>query len=137
MTWPLRVAVWCLYALSAFQLLIAILLYLNWQQTVDGFTGRPFAPTPEAAESAAAGTLGLHALVALLYLWLAWKVGARRRWARLVATLLLAVNIVGGVVTMFTLSDQTPLNPVGIVLALAAVIFLWVPKFTPAVVPRH
>jgi len=120
-----RWAAWCLAALAAFQLLIALLLLLDWDSTVDSFTGRAFAPTRDAAEGAAAGSLGMHVLLAVLYVVLAVKVA--RRWARIVATVLLAVDVLGGLATLFTISDETPLNPVGIVLAVAALVLLWLP----------
>ncbi|HZE41325.1 MAG TPA: hypothetical protein VE172_21205 [Stackebrandtia sp.] len=124
---PPRWAAWCLYGLSAFQVVIAVLLYLNWNDTVDGFTGEAFAPRRDAAEGAAAGALGVHVLLAVLFLVVAAKVAAARRWARIVATVLLAFVIVGGIGAMLTISEQTPLNPIGVALALAAVVLLWMP----------
>ncbi|MEV3986239.1 hypothetical protein [Nonomuraea sp. NPDC049758] len=127
----LRWTGWCLYALAAFQALIAVLLLLNWQDTVSGFTGRALAPTRAAAEGAAAGSLGVHVLLAALYVLAAVKVPADRRWARVVATVLLAYNVIGGIVTLFTIPGETPLNPAGVVLALAALILLWGPRRRP------
>ena len=124
---PLRWAVWCQYALAAFQVLIAVLLYLNWEDTVEGFDGRSFAPTRDAAEGAAAGTLGMHVLMALLYLLFGWKVRAGRRWARVAATILLTYNVIGGIGALLAISDQTPLNPLGMALAVVAIVLLWGP----------
>jgi hypothetical protein len=109
----------CLYALAAFQLLIAVLLCLNWEQTVEGFTGRAFAPTRDAAVGAAAGSFGVHILLVGLYVLLAVKLPSGRRWVRVVATVLLAYNVLGGIAALLAISEQTPLNPVGIVLAAA------------------
>jgi hypothetical protein len=119
---------WCLLALAAFQLLIAVLLVLNWDSTVGSFTGRAFAPNRDAAEGAAVGSLGIHVLLAALYVLVAVKVPAGRRWARVVATILLAGNIIGGVAALFAISDETPLNPVGIALAVVGLVLLWAPS---------
>ncbi|GAB3400955.1 hypothetical protein [Flindersiella endophytica] len=124
----IRWAALCLYALAAFQVLIAVLLYLNWDETVAGFTGKAFAPTRDAAEGSAAGALGVHILLAALYVLLAVKLPAGRRWVRVVATVLLAYNVIGGIVTLAAMSEQTPLNPIGIVLAAAALLLLWLPR---------
>jgi hypothetical protein len=119
---------WVLAALSAFQLLIAVLLLLNWDDTVESFTGRAFAPTRDAAEGAALGSLGIHVVLAVLYLVLAIRISAGRRGTRIRATVLLAITVVVGVATLFTIPDATSLNPVGIVLAVVALGLLWVPS---------
>jgi hypothetical protein len=129
---PLRWTAGLLYALAAFQALIAVLLRIDWEETVEAFTGRAFAPTRAAAEGSAAGSLGIHVLLALLYLLLAVKVPAGKRWARVVATIVLAYNVVGGVVALLAISGETPLNPVGIALALSAAILLWAPASSRA-----
>jgi hypothetical protein len=121
-----RPTAWCLAALAVFQLLIALLLLVNWDSTVDSFAGKAFAPTRDAAEGAALGSLGVHVVLAVLYVVFALNI--RRRWARVRATVLLAVNVVLGVVTLFAIPDATSLNPVGIVLAVAALVLLWGPS---------
>jgi hypothetical protein len=133
---PLRWSVWLVYALAAFQILIAVLLLLNWQETVDGFVGKAFAPTRAAAEGAAQGSLVIHILLALLYVLVAIKISSGRRWARVLATILLAYNVIGGLATLATISGQTSLNPVGIVLAAAALVLLWVPAASRAAFAR-
>jgi hypothetical protein len=129
---PLRWTAVCLYALAAFQVLVAVLLLLNFEETVDGFTGKAFAPTRDAAVGAAQGSLLLHVIMAALYVLLAVKVPAGRRWARIVATILLGYNVIGGLVALFAIADETPLNPIGIVLAAAALVLLWVPAASRA-----
>jgi hypothetical protein len=62
------------------------------------------------------------------YVVLAVKVPAGRRWARIVATILLAFNVVVGVASLFAISDETPLNPVGIALAVVGLVLLWAPS---------
>jgi hypothetical protein len=119
---------WVLAALSAFQLLIAVLLLLNRDDTVESFTGKAFAPTRDAAEGAALGSLGVHVFLAVAYLVLAIRITAGRRSTRIRATVLLAITVVVGVATLFAIPDATSLNPVGIVLAVVALALLWVPS---------
>jgi len=116
---------WFLFALAAFQLLIAVVMVLNWDSTVAGFTGKSFAPTRDAAEGAAAGSLGMHVILAVAYAVVAAKID--RRWAKVVATVMLAFTIVGGVAALSAISEETPLNPVGIALAVVALVLLWLP----------
>jgi hypothetical protein len=79
----------------------------------------------------------MHILMTVLYLLIARKVPAGRRWARVVATILLAYNVIGGVGALFAISDETPLNPIGIVLALAAIGLLWAPAAARAYFARR
>jgi hypothetical protein len=119
-----------LFALAVFQLLIAALLGLNWNGTVDAFTGRSFAPDRNAAEGAALGSLGVHVLLAALFVVVAAKLPAR--WARVLATVLLVFTIVVGVAILFPITRETALNPVGIIMAVVALVLLWVPARTHA-----
>jgi nitrate/nitrite transporter NarK len=122
---------WFLLALAVFQLLIAVLLLLNWDSTVAGFTGKSFAPNQNAAEGAAVGSLGVHVVLAVLYVVVAIYID--RRWARTRATILLAFTIIAGVAAFFAIGDETPLNPVGIALAVIALVLLWGPARKPVV----
>ncbi|TDV48996.1 hypothetical protein [Actinophytocola oryzae] len=127
MNTTIRWTTWCLYALAAFQLLIAVLLILDWDDTVTSFAGESFAPTRDAAEGAAVGSLGIHVLLAIFYTVVAARLPAGRRGTRVRATILLSLTVVGGLVTLFAIADETPLNPVGIVLAAATLVLLWLP----------
>lgn len=133
----LRWTAWCMSALAAFQVLIAVLMYLNWEETVEGFTGTSFAPNRDAAEGAALGGLGMHVIMGVLYALLAWKLPRGRRWVQVLATILIGYNIIGGIGALFAISDETPLNPVGLALAVVAFILLWVPAASRAYFSRQ
>ncbi len=121
-----RWAAWCLVAEAVFQVLIAVLLVINFDQTVDAFVGHGFAPTRSAAQGSALGSLLVHVVLAVLCLLLAWAVPRRGRVSRILATVLLVLIAVGGVAAM-ALPSQTWLSPVGVLLALAALVLLWLP----------
>lgn len=88
--------------------------------------------TPEMVDAAFAAAIGAGvagAVIAIgLWLWMAWKNGQGRRWARVVATVLGAINVVS---TLFTLSAGASTAPslvvsvVGLVLAVAILVLLW------------
>jgi hypothetical protein len=117
-----------LYAQAVFQVVIAVLLGINWDPTVTAFTGHAFAPTRDAAEGAALGALVVHVVLAVVCVLLA------RKLPRIRTTIVLTLTAVGGVVAM-NLPSQTYLSPIGVVLALAAIVFLWLPVKEP-VQPR-
>jgi hypothetical protein len=113
-----------LYAQAVFQVVIAVLLGFNWEPTVTAFTGHAFAPTRDAAEGAALGALVVHVVLAVVCVLLA------RRLPRVRTTIVLALTAVGGVVAM-GLPSQTYLSPIGVALALAALVSLWLPARRP------
>jgi hypothetical protein len=121
-----RWAAWCLVAEAAFQVLIAVLLVINFDRTVDAFVGHGFAPNRDAAQGSALGSLLVHVILAVLCLLLARAVRRGGRVSRILATLLVALIAVGGVAAM-ALPSQTWLSPVGVLLALAGLVLLWWP----------
>ena len=68
------------------------------------------------------------ALGVLLWLWMAWKNGAGRKWARIVATVFAALNVLS---TLFTIvgGNTTTLSAVftiiNVVLAIVILVLLW------------
>jgi hypothetical protein len=123
-----RWATRCLYGQTVFQVVIAILLWLNREATVTAFTGRAFAPTRDAAEGAVLGALVVHLVLAVVCVFLA------RKLPRVRATIVLALIATGGVAAM-GLPSQTYLSPIGVALALAAIVLVWIPVKEP--VPRQ
>ena len=122
----LRWAAWCLLAEAAFQVVVAALLVINFGTTVDAFAGHGFAPTPDAARGAALGALVVHLVLAALCALLARAVPRGRPAPRILGTVLLALIAVGGLAAM-VLPSQTWLSPVGVALAVAALVLLWLP----------
>jgi hypothetical protein len=127
MTWTKR----CLVALAVFQVVIGVLLWLNWDVTVQALTGTRIAPTEPAAEGAALGSLVVHGVLAVASLLCA------RRVPRVRTTVLCVLTAVGGVAAMW-LPSQTYLSPIGVALATAVVCLIWIrPAPRPAAVrPR-
>jgi hypothetical protein len=123
----MRWAVRCLYGLAVFQVVIAVLLWINFEPTVTAFAGHSFAPTRSAAEGAALGALIVHLVLAVLSVVFARTVPAGKRGTRIRATVMLAITAVGGVAAM-GLPSQTYLSPIGVALALAALCLLWAPS---------
>ncbi|MEU4196688.1 hypothetical protein AB0E69_32620 [Kribbella sp. NPDC026611] len=122
-----RDAVWvmrCLAGLVVFQVLIACLLFANRERTIDEFAGHGFAPTRDAAEGAVYGALLVHLLLAVLGGLFAVIVGRAERTTRVLVAIYLAATAVGGVAAM-RLPAQTYLSPIGVLLALGALWFLW------------
>jgi hypothetical protein len=79
----------------------------------------------------AAGIVGgvVVAIVAiLLWLWMAWKNGQGRKWARIVATVLGVINVLS---TLYTIGSGTAepaavvLAVINLVLAIAILVLLW------------
>jgi hypothetical protein len=113
-------------ALAIFQVVIAVLVFVNWDETVSAFVGHSFAPTRDAAEGAVLGTLVVHLLLAVLCVFLARAFLRGRRSARIRGTILLVATAVGGITAM-GLPSQTYLSPIGVALAVVALSLLWLP----------
>jgi hypothetical protein len=121
-----RWAGWCLLAGAVFQVIVAVLLAVNFGGTVDTFIGHGFAPTRDAARTSALGGLVVHLVLAVLCLLLARAVPRGGRTGRVLATVLLALIAIGGVAAM-ALPSQTWLSPIGVALALVGLVLLWLP----------
>lgn len=120
-------SVCCVLALAVFQVLIAILVYVNRNAVTNAFVGHSFAPTLAIARTAVLGTLVMHLLLAVLTGVLAYALPRAGRATRLLGTILLAVIAVGGIAAM-TLPNQTYLSPIGSALALAGLVLMWLPS---------
>lgn len=65
---------------------------------------------------------------ALLWLWMSWKNGQGRRWARIVATVFAALNLIGTVSSFARGSATTAalvVQLVGLLVGLVVVVLLW------------
>ncbi|TCO57314.1 hypothetical protein [Actinocrispum wychmicini] len=113
----------CLLGLAVFQVVIAVLVWINFDATVDALDGTKLAPNHNAAVGAAQGALAVHLVLAVLSVVFARITPAGR--ARVRATIMLAITAVGGVAAM-ALPAQTYLSPIGVALALAALGLLWI-----------
>jgi RsiW-degrading membrane proteinase PrsW (M82 family) len=113
-----------LYAEAVFQVVIAVVLGINWDPTVTAFTGHAFAPTRDAAEGAALGALVVHVVLAVVCVVLA------REQPKIRTTIVLVLTAVGGVVAM-GLPSQTYLSPIGVALAVGGLVALWVKRTAP------
>jgi drug/metabolite transporter (DMT)-like permease len=113
-----------LYAEAVFQVVIAVVLGINWDPTVTAFTGHAFAPTRDAAEGAALGALVVHVVLAVVCVVLA------REQPKIRTTIVLVLTAVGGVVAM-ELPSQTYLSPIGVALAVGGLVALWVKRTAP------
>lgn len=64
----------------------------------------------------------------LLWLWMAWKNGQGRRWARIVATVLGAINVISTLFTIFS-GNQTTITAIlaviNLILAVVILVLLW------------
>jgi len=68
------------------------------------------------------------AIGVLLWLWMAWKNGAGRNWARIVATVLAALNIVSTLISIMggnTTTVSAVFTILNVVLAIAILVLLW------------
>jgi hypothetical protein len=116
----------CVLALAVFQVVIAILLFINRNEAAGAFAGHGFAPTPAAARGAVLGGLVMHLLLAVLSGFLAHALPRGRRVTRILGTILLAVIAVGGIGAM-ALPSQTYLSPIGVALAVGGLALIWLP----------
>ena len=71
----------------------------------------------------------VSSLVAIgLWLWMAWKNGQGRSWARVVATVLAAINLVSTLISLFggnAMPLATIVTVVNLILAIVIVVLLW------------
>lgn len=83
----------------------------------------------DAAFAVAIGVGVVGALIAIgLWLWMAWKNGKGRSWARIVATVLGAFNVASTLFTFSAGSSPAPalvLAVVNLILAVAILVLLW------------
>ncbi|MEV4315759.1 hypothetical protein [Actinocrispum sp. NPDC049592] len=128
MRWAAR----CLYAEAVFQIVIAVLLWLNWEPTVNAFIGTAFAPNRDAAEGTALGAEVVHVVLAGLSVWFATRLPK----GRVRATVVMALVAVGGVAAM-KLPSQTYLSPIGVAIAIAAIVLMWVRSSVPRPESAH
>lgn len=122
LSWAAR----CALGLAVFQVLIAILLFVNRNEVMNAFVGHRFAPTPAAAQAAVLGALVVHLLLALLSGLLARALPRGTPLTRALGTILLAAIAVGGVAATRLPSD-TSLSVIGTALALAGLVLVWLP----------
>nr|MCW2728670.1 hypothetical protein [Aeromicrobium sp.] len=85
--------------------------------------------TIDAGYAVAIGFLILFGLVgAVLWAWMAWKNGQGRSWARVVATVFAALNVLGVLFTGTGAGVDTislVLSIIGVVLAIVVLVLLW------------
>jgi len=115
-----------LIALAVFQVVIAVLVRINFDETVNALNGTKIAPNHNAAVGATQGAMAVHLILAVLSALFAWRVPQGK--SRIRATIMLVITAVGGVAAM-ALPAQTYLSSIGVVLALAALYLMW---FRPA-----
>ncbi|NRQ48912.1 hypothetical protein [Aeromicrobium stalagmiti] len=90
--------------------------------------------TVDAAYSVGIGFAVVFGLLgAFLWVWMAWKNGQGRSWARVVATVFGGLNLVGALFT-FSAGNSEPLSlvatGVSLVLAVVVLVLLWRPEST-------
>lgn len=67
-------------------------------------------------------------LGALLWLWMAWKNGQGRRWARIVATVFAAINLIGTISNIASKNATAAswiVQLIGLIVGIVVVILLW------------
>jgi hypothetical protein len=87
---------------------------------------------PDMVDAAFAGAVAIGVLSGLvaagLWLWMAWKNGQGRRWARVVATVLGGINVVSTLFSFAAGGSTLPalaLAAVNLVLAISILVLLW------------
>lgn len=122
----LRWASRCLAALSVFQLVVALLLYLNRAGFVRDMTGSWIAPTAEAAHQTFVGTLSIHCALAVVFAALSRRLPRGRLATKVRTSVVCTATAVIGTLALWLPAD-TSISPLGVLLALAVLALLWTP----------
>lgn len=128
---PVRTAVWFMYAgaaLSAIEIIVGLTTIASLKSAIRSRYPNYSASQIHTAQVAAVVVAVVVGIIAIgLWLWMAWANSRGRNWARIVATVLFALNTVDLLALI-----ARPHPAVGMVLAilvwlagLGAVFFLW------------
>ena len=131
---PVRYAVCLMYAGAVVYVISGIVGLIYLATAAPGIADSVHFPSRSPVPGAAARALTVADLVmgivsivipVVLWLWMAWKCKAGRRWARIVSTVLFALStllsVTAGVTGLWGLLGEA----VGWLFGLAAVILLW------------
>jgi hypothetical protein len=123
---------WAGAALSAISLVVALATLSSLkshlrQQLVDNGTYK--ASDFDTLYHAAVAVAVVSSLIAIgLWLWMAWKNGQGRSWARIVATILGGLNLVSSAYSVAannTIAASMVLTVLNLLLALVILVLLW------------
>lgn len=135
-----RWIVWCFIVLAVLQLLVGILLMLHRAEVLD--TTRQAKPAltqnqlDYTVNSTVYGGAVVHLIIAVLYVWIAMKIGRGRNWARIVGSAFVILAIFGGLAFLLSASSTIPEEQGQVaaeqllsgVISLLAVGLLWLPR---------
>jgi ABC-type sulfate transport system permease subunit len=128
----IRWAVLGLVLLVAFHLVVVPIMWIQSDVIAKGIEASNPNLTPVevgfALKATLVASLVFHLIFAMLYVWMAFKIHAGRRWARILLSAALVLGTVASVVS-FSLSPMfRVLIPIGDLLQIAVIALLWFPR---------
>ena len=119
-----------MYAGAALAVITGIVSGLTTQNSMFTFTSGSTTTTTNIHSAAIAGGIIGGVIDGLLWLWMAWKTGAGRGWARVLSTVFFGFSCLGLIGNLVTLAKSHPylaftFNLITWGVGLAALIYLW------------